>query len=90
MRTRPTPQGAPRRPSSRGAEGDSEAMPAVVHLRVFAPGDFILARGPAVKPTVESDERERLRDRVTGRSRSEAVFCALASFNRAHVLYPAA
>lgn len=65
MRTRPTPQEAPRRPSSPATKSGSEAVPAVVHLGVFAPGDSILARGPAVKMPVQSDECERLRDRVS-------------------------
>jgi hypothetical protein len=43
-----------------------------------------------MKPPVQCDERERLRDRVAGRDRSGAGVCPLAGFNRAQILYPAA
>jgi hypothetical protein len=65
-------------------------LPAIVHLGILAPGDFVLAWRPAVKPTVQGDERQCLRDHVIARGRCGAGFFAFAVFDRALVLDPAA
>lgn len=71
----------------RATTGDPQAVPAVVHLRIFAPGDFIFLRGPAVEATIQSDEREPLCDGVLRRCDSGAALCPLPSFNDALVMY---
>jgi hypothetical protein len=69
---------------------DSDLVPAVVHLRVLAPRDFILGRGPAMKPTVQCDQRQCLSDGVSSVNRVIAGISALAAFDRTLVLYPSA
>ena len=70
--------------------GNFQPVPTLVHLEIFAAGDFIFPRGPAVEPAVQRDECQRLRDGLVRGGAGRATFGAFAAFGRAPILDPAA